>query len=122
MSLSDEIRAKVDEAERRLDSAEIQRLRLKHAPGDGRSVVDDSGYVLAENIDHDTADVIILGVNGLRAQIEHARDVLERHRSNGHPLDPRCIGCPDDLGGDPAVPIDQCLELLSLAPAWGVSA
>lgn len=116
-TLSDKIRAVVEEAERRLEAAEF--VMFRHG---NERITDANGDIVALPVDNTEAALIVSVVNRERGQIEHARDVLGRHPRTDDPKHGsicetcRC-GC-DEFCQTGA--IWPCPEILSLARGWGV--
>ena len=112
--ISDEIRAKVDEAEAEWSDQDFYPTPWRMVNGQATAW---NGRVIHEvgGVDGDLADLIVSVVNRERAQIEHARDVMERHwpAPSALPWASACWGCLADW---------PCPEILSLARAWGVQA
>ena len=115
--ISDEIRAKVDEAERRLAKVGVP-WSIQPMPHDSADLLDCDGSAVTLGSDvigalaPPEAELIVSVVNRERAQIEHARDVMGRHLT----CTLYSCGCHWSPDGEP------CPEILSLARAWGVQA
>jgi hypothetical protein len=127
VSAVERIEAALDEAEKRLDEATPPPWIAEYSKPTGVCIIDSESHDARDSVarlthfrDHADSRLIVSVVNRERAQIQHARDVLARHRPEMTRNGPtgKCGWCALVLGGVGAYANYPCPEVASLLAVW----